>query len=784
MAVGGLSAGVAYVDILPNFSKFGAATTAGAKLSKIGAGLTKGLTLPIVGAAAAAGKLAYDFDTAFTRISAVSNASQKDVAKWRGEVLQMAGRTAQAPKELADALYFLASAGLKTNQIMPTLEASAKASAVGLGETSDIAKITSQALNAYSKSGLTATQVTDTLVAAVKAGTAEPQEFATALGRILPIAQNAGISFDQVTASLAQLSNAGLDVNEGVTSMRAAILSLSAPTDVAKETMRDLGVTAGEVRDSLAKRGLIATYRDLNERAVELTGSQRDAIEPLKNVFGNVRALAGVMNLTGQRAKAVDKTFGDVKNSTGALSEAMDKTRESSAFKFQQALAKLQATGIEVGAKLLPVFEKVVGFVGDMADKFSALSPATQDNIIKFGLFAAAAGPVLSVLGGIVKLASGAASALSRVAAAPVPTAPVAGAAKAAPAAGLAGVAAVGVATASVIEFRKQLERPSSESIFAHAARNVVQIRDALDRLIPSEEEQAVAAAHAREATQRLSKNLLSGAASATNLEAKIGQMSETQRGVFRGAMESATRAIQRQRGNLQNLGGQLTQHEKAMFNSNMAARNYKGAMDVLSGALARNAQAHRGVSAGINKAEGDAQSAKAEFGAYKSSIDAIPKSVSTKVTADTSPARATMGAYLAQLNNTTASIVVNARIARGGTAHEGRYIAGPAGREVPITAMTGEFITNEKSTKKYRRVLEYINRDRFHSGGVVGGPTHRVESELSMRGGFGTSVNIEHIDARGAQHGVGQEIGEEIERALRNADRYDASRAGAYSRS
>jgi TP901 family phage tail tape measure protein len=119
-------------------------------------------------------KAAVDYDQAFTRIAAVSNASAKSVEKWKEEVKGLAGTTARAPQELAEALYFLASAGLNASEIMPTLKASAKAAASGLGETEDIARITANALNAYAGSGLKAADVTDILVAAVREGTAAP----------------------------------------------------------------------------------------------------------------------------------------------------------------------------------------------------------------------------------------------------------------------------------------------------------------------------------------------------------------------------------------------------------------------------------------------------------------------------------------------------------------------------------------------------------------------------------------------------------------------------------
>src|SRR3989304_272864 len=144
-----LSGGVAFVDVLPRTTAFTAKLAAdmnkslatveggiGARAAAIG----KKLILPFPIAGAAAPEIALDFD--------------------------------QPPPALAAALYCLAPAGLRSDQVMSPLEASARASAVGLGETADVARLTANVLNAYGD--ITAEQAIDTLVAAVREGTADP----------------------------------------------------------------------------------------------------------------------------------------------------------------------------------------------------------------------------------------------------------------------------------------------------------------------------------------------------------------------------------------------------------------------------------------------------------------------------------------------------------------------------------------------------------------------------------------------------------------------------------
>lgn len=375
------------------------ANTMGATATKMG-GVTQAAMLAGGAAvgffAVSSVKAALEFDKSFTRIAAISNASAKDVERWKGDVLDLAGETARAPRELADALFFLSSAGLDTGQVMETLDLSAKAAASGLGSTVDVAKITANALNAYADAGLTATQVTDTLVAAVREGSAEPEEFAAALGRILPIASKADIEFDQVTASLAALSNIGLDVNEGVTAMRGLMTALFAPTAKTQDALTKLGLSADDVRASLSGDGLIATLRMLEERA---DGN----IDVMAALVPNVRALTGVFGLTGQEAAKVDDIFASVLDSTGSLSDAFATTAESDAFKFAQAMNELQVAGQDLATNALPLIAAVMGELTTEVERLLGPLQFVADLIDQLGGKADVGGLSVAGLAGHVK---------------------------------------------------------------------------------------------------------------------------------------------------------------------------------------------------------------------------------------------------------------------------------------------------------------------------------------------------------------------------------------------
>lgn len=363
-------AGTGFVDILPavNPLAFNAAlskqitpalNTVGSRVSAVTSKLGAALSTPLgatagIGIVASLGKLTISFEDAFTRISALSNASAEDIGRWKGQVLSLAGETAIAPQELAEALFFLSSAGLKASDVFPALEAAAKGAATGLGTTADVANIAASAMNAYASSGLTAASVTDTLVAAVREGRAAPDEFADAMGRILPIAARAGVSFDEVAASLAVLSNIGLDVDEGVTAMRGLLQALVAPGSQAAKALDNVGISTEQMRKVLAEGGLLAALELLEER----TKGNLDVLRP---IIPNVRSLTGELGLMGENAAKNADIFDRVAHAVGDASVAFDETAKGPGFRFRQAFVRIQEVMIRLGKIALPVANTVAG---------------------------------------------------------------------------------------------------------------------------------------------------------------------------------------------------------------------------------------------------------------------------------------------------------------------------------------------------------------------------------------------------------------------------------------
>ena len=374
----------------------------GGKMKSVGKSMTTSLTLPLVAVGAAATKMAFDFDKSMTSIQALVGVSADKVAEMGEAAKKMAVDTGKSANEAAEALFFITSAGLRGSEAMDVLNMSLKAAAVGLGDTKTIADLSTSAMNAYGSETLGASDATDILTAAVREGKLEASALAGAMGGVIPLASNMGVSFDQVGAAMAAMSKTGTDAATGATQLTAILASLKKPTSQAEAAMASMGMSTESVQKSLSEQGLLSTLEML-QSGLKQTGQDTTAI------FPNIRALKGVLDLTGAGLEDNRKVFDALTNSMGATDKAFEKTSQSASFKMTQGLNAMKSSLLSVGQVILtavaPAVQKIGAFFSNLSEKFQALSPTMQKIIIAFVGIVAALGPVIAVLGTLITLA-------------------------------------------------------------------------------------------------------------------------------------------------------------------------------------------------------------------------------------------------------------------------------------------------------------------------------------------------------------------------------------------
>lgn len=364
----------------------------GASAKRVGSSISKNISLPFALVGAASVKMASDLEGSFGKIENLVGITGKALDDFKTSVKNVSSVTGQSQQELSEAMFTISSAGLRGAEATEVLERAAKASAIGLGETQQVAQALTGVLQAYSKEGLTAAEATDTLTAIVREGNLEAESLAPTLGRIVGIGAQLGISFQELGANIATFTRLGVPAEEAVVGLRGIMTTFLKPTKDAEMALGQLGLTSEDVRKKLGSDGLQSTLAFLMEG---FKGND----EALASVFGNVRALSNVLGTAGAQGETYAAVLDNISNSTGIVDEGFKNVSEESGFKFKQTLNELKNTGIELGNALLPLVTNITQFITRAVKAFRNLSTETKTAMLTLVAIVAASGPVMTAIG-------------------------------------------------------------------------------------------------------------------------------------------------------------------------------------------------------------------------------------------------------------------------------------------------------------------------------------------------------------------------------------------------
>jgi len=397
------------VTLLGDASKLNATlNTASGRLKKFGQGISSvgkslqtRLALPLVAAGAASLKMAAEFDKSMTMIKSLVGIAGDEVDSMGVKVREMASEFAVSSSEAADALFFITSAGLRGSDAMEALEGSLKASAIGMGQTKDIAKLASAAMNAYGSDTLSAANATDVVTASIREGSIEADELAAVMGSVLPVASNMGVQFHEVGAALAAMSRTGTGAAEGATQLNAILAGLLAPSSKAEDALIEMGLSSAGLKKQIKDEGLLAALHTLK------TSFDANA-KGAETVFPNIRALKGVLDLLGSGAQTNNEIFARMNNTMGMTQTAFDATSESAEFKMRKALGTVRESFSQLGSQLLtgllPIFQQVTGAIQQVFNAFFNLDTGTQKLILGLGAIAVVLPTIITLVGSLTTL--------------------------------------------------------------------------------------------------------------------------------------------------------------------------------------------------------------------------------------------------------------------------------------------------------------------------------------------------------------------------------------------
>lgn len=373
-------------------------------MQKFGRNLSLYVTAPILGIGAAAFKAEKKFDHQMNLMVSMVGLAKAEVDAMRTPVMNLASETGILADELADAMQYITSSGFEdTAEALDILSASAKVAAVNHTEVKNVSDLVTSAMNAYRQSGLEAIDVTDMLVRSVALGKAEFEDLVAAMGIILPVAADMGVSFEEIAGMMAMLTRTGTTAETAATQLRQLLSQLMGPASQAHEALDSLNWSADAFRKTIAEEGLFQALIQFKDKLYDL-----GSVEIADDVFGNIRALSAFLNVTGEAMEQNLYVAEEMKNSIGETDRAFKEYSNTITAVWDRALADANNTLIEFGTSLkefiLPFLIVFSNSIKNLAAWWRGLSDSQQNFIRVTVVVAASLGPIIILIAKMIKL--------------------------------------------------------------------------------------------------------------------------------------------------------------------------------------------------------------------------------------------------------------------------------------------------------------------------------------------------------------------------------------------
>ena len=360
----------------------------GGKFKKIGLGMSAAITAPIAGLAVFSIKTGRDFEASMNTVSAITNATGKDIENLTAKARELGGTTRFSASEAAEGMQFLGMAGFKTTEILESMAGVlnlAAASGIELGQAADI---TSNVLTGFRLEVEEVNRVNDVLAFSISNANTNLYEMGDAMSYLAPVAAAAGMDFEETAAAISLLGDQAIKGSRAGTSLSGAMTRLMAPTHMSTAIMRKFGLQMTDSEGNLV--GFEEMIRKLNESGIDVANVMR--------LFGQ-RAGPSLLALMGEGSRAIGTMTEELKNAEGTT-ERMANVKMAG---LDGAIITLSSTfqefGISISKRINPALEGIVVKLTALIRWFGSLPKPVQDFILVFAGILAIIGPLLIAIG-------------------------------------------------------------------------------------------------------------------------------------------------------------------------------------------------------------------------------------------------------------------------------------------------------------------------------------------------------------------------------------------------
>ena len=262
--------------------------------------------------------------------------------------------------------------GYSGTQALSAMNSMMKAARASGDDLADVVKVTSTAVDAFGlRSENTATMLahTERVANALASGADRTasgfKDMGIGASYVASTAKTAGMSVEEMSGALGELSNRGIEGSVAGTGLRKVILSLIKPTKNAKSALKEAGLSISDFYDKSGNLKRIDTIFSMINEHTKGWGKDRQGAF-FKDLFGTTGVAAGeALAQSADKSEKLDQNLTNLINhirkdeKTDYIGRLAEKNMKSAQMQMQRLKRTAEAFELSVGAALLPAVNKV-----------------------------------------------------------------------------------------------------------------------------------------------------------------------------------------------------------------------------------------------------------------------------------------------------------------------------------------------------------------------------------------------------------------------------------------
>lgn len=334
-------------------------------LSGVLKGASDFAALGVAGIGYEAVKMATDFQSSTTRLVTSAGEQNSALQMVRNGMLDMASQVGVKAEDLSQAMYYVEAAGFHAADGLTVLKAAAQGAAAEGADTTTVAQAMTDVLVDYHLKASDAADITSKMIAAVARGKTNLQDFSASFASIVPAASAAGISFQDVMAALANMTNHGFTAQRASQNLAQALRSLLNPTSKMEDAFYQYGVSSDVLKEKLHGPNGLTDAMEYLSQAASKAGAEGtpEFAAALKSLMGTApganAALATVganFQATADTIKAVGGATADAKGRVQGFAEVQQNLGQQ----LKELRAGFDSVMIRLGNGMIPMLSGLI----------------------------------------------------------------------------------------------------------------------------------------------------------------------------------------------------------------------------------------------------------------------------------------------------------------------------------------------------------------------------------------------------------------------------------------